>query len=122
MFYMMNSCLCCYHRFPCGRWLGKDIEDGSTERLLIAVPYDTGFRGSDGPATSTDGSSNGSPTQSSLGSSAGSRTRSPSATRENSLTNSLTNLAGNLNINLKSGMRAKKLTETEIQCLLGIIV
>lgn len=86
------------------------------------MPYDPGFRGIDGLTSSSDGAShsNGSPTQSSIGSSAGSRTRSPSASRgESSLTNSLTNLAGNLNINLKSGMRAKKMTETEIQCLLG---
>ncbi|CAN8023065.1 unnamed protein product, partial [Ixodes persulcatus] len=29
-------------RFPCGRWLGKGIDDGSTERLLVAemVPAD----------------------------------------------------------------------------------
>ena len=24
------------YKFPCGRWLGRDIDDGSTERLLIA--------------------------------------------------------------------------------------
>ena len=23
-------------RFPCGRWLGKMVDDGSTERLLVA--------------------------------------------------------------------------------------
>lgn len=32
-------------RFPCGRWLGKGVDDGSTERLLVGemVPrdYDT---------------------------------------------------------------------------------
>lgn len=27
---------CCYFRFPCGRWLGKMVDDGSTERLLVA--------------------------------------------------------------------------------------
>ena len=25
-----------YHRFTCGRWLGKGIDDGSIERLLVA--------------------------------------------------------------------------------------
>lgn len=31
-----------YFRFPCGRWLGKGIDDGSTERLLVGemVPRD----------------------------------------------------------------------------------
>ena len=32
-------------RFPCSRWLGRNVDDGSTERLLIAelVPVvDTG--------------------------------------------------------------------------------
>lgn len=30
------------YKFPCGRWLGKGIDDGSTERLLVAelVPAD----------------------------------------------------------------------------------
>lgn len=23
-------------RFPCGRWLGKGVDDGSSERLLVA--------------------------------------------------------------------------------------
>lgn len=23
------------HRFPCARWLGRDVDDGSTERLLV---------------------------------------------------------------------------------------
>lgn len=29
-------------RFPCGRWLGKGVDDGSTERLLVGemVPRD----------------------------------------------------------------------------------
>lgn len=27
-------------RFPCGRWLGKGIDDDSLERLLIAEPLD----------------------------------------------------------------------------------
>lgn len=27
---------CCFFRFPCGRWLGKMVDDGSTERLLVA--------------------------------------------------------------------------------------
>ncbi|ODM89847.1 DENN domain-containing protein 5B [Orchesella cincta] len=26
-------------KFPCGRWLGRDIDDGSTERLLVGEPY-----------------------------------------------------------------------------------
>lgn len=34
-----------FFRFPCGRWLGKGVDDGSTERLLVGemVPrdYDT---------------------------------------------------------------------------------
>ena len=25
-----------FHRFTCGRWLGKGIDDGSIERLLVA--------------------------------------------------------------------------------------
>lgn len=25
----------CYTRFPCGRWLGRGVDDGSTERLLV---------------------------------------------------------------------------------------
>lgn len=25
-----------YFRFKCGRWLGKGVDDGSTERLLVA--------------------------------------------------------------------------------------
>lgn len=25
-------------RFPCGRWLGRDVDDGSTERLLVGEP------------------------------------------------------------------------------------
>jgi len=25
-----------YCRFPCGRWLGKGIDDGAIERLLVA--------------------------------------------------------------------------------------
>ena len=25
-------------RFPCGRWLGKSVDDGSLERLLVAEP------------------------------------------------------------------------------------
>lgn len=24
------------YRFPCGRWLGKGVDDGSIERLLVA--------------------------------------------------------------------------------------
>lgn len=24
-------------RFPCGRWLGRGVDDGSTERLLVAT-------------------------------------------------------------------------------------
>ena len=26
----------CFSRFPCGRWLGKGVDDGSIERLLVA--------------------------------------------------------------------------------------
>ncbi|CAG7734875.1 unnamed protein product [Allacma fusca] len=26
-------------KFPCGRWLGRDIDDGSTERLLVGEQY-----------------------------------------------------------------------------------
>ena len=25
-------------RFPCGRWLGKGVDDGAIERLLVAEP------------------------------------------------------------------------------------
>ena len=28
------------HKFPCGRWLGKGVDDDSLERLLIAEPLD----------------------------------------------------------------------------------
>lgn len=28
----MNSLFC---RFPCGRWLGKGVDDGSLERILV---------------------------------------------------------------------------------------
>ncbi len=27
------------HKFPCGRWLGKGVDDDSLERLLIAEPF-----------------------------------------------------------------------------------
>ena len=108
-------------RFPCGKWLGRDIEDGSTERLLVAVPYErSGFLES---RTSSDASGmTGTNSPAHTVSSAGSRTRSPSATRaessSTSLTSSLTNLAGNLNLNLKGGRRTK-CTEPEMQALLG---
>jgi len=26
------------YRFPCGRWLGKGVDDGAIERLLVAEP------------------------------------------------------------------------------------
>lgn len=26
---------CSSHRFPCGRWLGKGVDDGSLERILV---------------------------------------------------------------------------------------
>jgi hypothetical protein len=26
------------HKFPCGKWLGKGVDDDSLERLLIAEP------------------------------------------------------------------------------------
>ncbi|CAL8078926.1 unnamed protein product [Orchesella dallaii] len=29
-------------KFPCGRWLGRDIDDGSTERLLVGEPHREG--------------------------------------------------------------------------------
>lgn len=34
-------------RFVCGRWLGKGVDDGSTERLLVAelVPQTTDTNG-----------------------------------------------------------------------------
>ena len=106
-------------RFPCGRWLGKDIEDGSTERLLVAVPYDCNTIGTDIGSIDASSHGNGSPAHN-TGGSIGSRTRSPSANRaESSLTSSLTNLAGNLNINLKGAGTRRKFTETEMQCLLG---
>ena len=107
----------CLVRFPCSRWLGKDVEDGSSERLLVAAtaPHD-GHIFDDGVSSNhlldhCSSSHNSSPAH-------GSRTRSPSASREGSLASSLTNLAGNLNLNLKSGTR-RKATEPEIQCLLG---
>lgn len=28
-----------YHRFPCGRWLGREVDDGSTERLLVGEQF-----------------------------------------------------------------------------------
>ena len=114
-------------RFPCGRWLGKDIEDGSTERLLVAGSYDhPAGSGSNGSSAGGEGPSSmdggGNPTHSPIqggGGSAGLRARSPSTTREgSSLTSSLTNLAGNLNINLTGGARSK-LSVSEIQRLLG---
>lgn len=105
-------------RFPCSRWLGKDIEDGSTERLLVAVPYDSS-NGGDASSSDLASFNNSSPAHGLSGSS-GSRTRSPSTTRgENSLTNSLTNLAGNLNLNLKGSGSRRKVTESEMQYLLG---
>ena len=107
-------------RFPCGRWLGKDIEDGSTERLLVAAPYDCStMSGSDLGSIDPSSHGNGSPAHN-TGGPVGSRTRSPSAVRaESSPTSSLTNLAGNLNINLKGAGTRRKFTETEMQCLLG---
>jgi len=33
-----NEVTCQTYRFPCGRWLGKGVDDGSTERLLVAEP------------------------------------------------------------------------------------
>lgn len=27
----------CRYRFPCGRWLGRGVDDGSTERLLVGT-------------------------------------------------------------------------------------
>ncbi|XP_032781013.1 DENN domain-containing protein 5B isoform X2 [Daphnia magna] len=107
-------------KFPCGRWLGKDIEDGSTERLLVATQYDCStMSGSDLGSMDPSTHVNGSPAHNS-NVPIGSRTRSPSATRtESSLTSSLTNLAGNLNINLKGPGTRRKFTETEMQCLLG---
>jgi len=113
-------------RFPCGRWLGKDIEDGSTERLLVAGSYDhPAGSGSNGSSAGGEGPSSmdggGNPTHSPIqgGGGAGLRARSPSTTREgSSLTSSLTNLAGNLNINLTGGARSK-LSVSEIQRLLG---
>lgn len=43
---LFSYCFCfSSFRFPCGRWLGKGVDDGSTERLLVGemVPrdYDT---------------------------------------------------------------------------------
>ncbi|XP_046464167.1 DENN domain-containing protein 5B-like isoform X1 [Daphnia pulex] len=107
-------------KFPCGLWLGKDIEDGSTERLLVAAPYDCSTMcGSDLGSIDPSSHGNGSPAHNTAGP-VGSRTRSPSATRaESSLTSSLTNLAGNLNINLKGAGTRRKFTESEMQCLLG---
>ncbi|KAK3526380.1 hypothetical protein QTP70_025409 [Hemibagrus guttatus] len=29
------KCFVCVYRFPCGRWLGKGVDDGSLERILI---------------------------------------------------------------------------------------
>lgn len=26
-----------FFRFPCGRWLGRGVDDGSTERLLVGT-------------------------------------------------------------------------------------
>ena len=112
--YWASSILLILYRFPCSRWLGKDVEDGSSERLLVAIPHDTSHCGADGlPNHVLDCSSHNhnSPAH-------GSRTRSPSASRESSLASSLTNLAGNLNLNLKGGTR-RKASESEIQCLLG---
>src|SRR5438445_6650748 len=34
---MPCSLLC---RFPCGRWLGRDADDGSTERLLVGEYFE----------------------------------------------------------------------------------
>lgn len=117
---MCGNNACFPIRFPCGRWLGKDIEDGSTERLLVAAPYDySAMSGSELGTIDNSSLGNSSPAHNSSGP-VGSRTRSPSATRpENSLTSSLTNLAGNLNINLKGAGTRRKFTETEMQCLLG---
>lgn len=29
-----------FYRFPCGRWLGRDVDDGSTERLLVGEYFE----------------------------------------------------------------------------------
>lgn len=92
--------------------MGRDIEDGSTERLLVAAVYDsTTWNGDGAPNLMDTASHTNSPTH-------GSRARSPSTSRESSLTSSLTNLAGNLNINLTSGNKGK-VAVSEIQRLLG---
>lgn len=117
LFYITKKNQFCF-RFPCNRWLGKDIEDGSTERLLVAVPFDS-YAGAESSSSDVSSFNNGSPAHGFSGSS-GSRTRSPSTTRgESSLTNSLTNLAGNLNLNLKGSGSRRKFTESEMQCLIG---
>ena len=46
-----------HFRFPCGRWLGRDVEDGSTERLLVAAPTHDADAKSSAPAPPTSSSS-----------------------------------------------------------------
>ena len=36
--YIRNETTGHIHKFPCGKWLGKGIDDDSLERLLIAQP------------------------------------------------------------------------------------
>ena len=58
-----NQSLFLKSRFPCRRWFGKDIEDGSTtERLLVAAPYDCStMSGSDLGSIDPSSHGNGSP-------------------------------------------------------------
>lgn len=39
-------------RFPCNRWLGTGVDDGSTERLLVAARMRSATRGGAGAAPS----------------------------------------------------------------------
>ena len=34
--YLFHECFFSVNRFCCGRWLAKSMDDGSTERLLVA--------------------------------------------------------------------------------------
>lgn len=36
--YVRNEITGHIHKFPCGRWIGRGIDDDSLERLLIAQP------------------------------------------------------------------------------------
>ena len=44
---LFTKSMCLFYRFTCNRWLGKGVDDGSIERLLVAelLPHDTDTEG-----------------------------------------------------------------------------